>query len=611
MSFEDLANVEVVGSTLTSKDLSSVPSSVTVYGQDEIRRMGVDNLQELMNFVPGFQTYQTGDGPLVQTYSSRGRKSGTVGREILVLINGNRTEMLFSGGSAIPFSLYSLAHVRSVEFIRGPGSAVYGANAFLGVVNVVTDKNLNEVQVQVGTEGFVDTHLGTSGFYEGWKWSLNLRSLYDQGESYNLPNTFNNDVESTSDPREALDALLSLEYFDTLLEYRYFRRDTEEFYLLDNIDNSVNEYDTDGFHLSLKQEFELTDELTGNVRVGYRRNEEDLRSAIAPGVGLNYEAVYKEYHFSSFNNWQFAKQSSLQFGLDYRRLEFDSADTSFNNLPVALITDLAKQDLFGVFMQVDHQFNDEFEVFGGLRFDSLSSVDSSLSPRLGLIYHINENQDLKLLYGEAFRAPTFDELYTDAPVVVGNTDLDPETIKTIDLIWLGRFDRVHLHLGYFYSIISDAIFQEVSGFQRVYQNSDNEESFSGLELEIQYFWDENWSLRAGGSHFFNQAASSFRESEYLGFLALNYQERKFNVNLSANYAGSRERLDQGSSDLVELDGYWDINAKALYNFSVDWEFFIQAKNLLNHRFTSPAQGELENGVPNRGLELSVGAKWKF
>ena len=190
MSFEDLANVEVVGSTLTSKDLSSVPSSVTVYGQDEIRRMGVDNLQELMNFVPGFQTYQTGDGPLVQTYSSRGRKSGTVGREILVLINGNRTEMLFSGGSAIPFSLYSLAHVRSVEFIRGPGSAVYGANAFLGVVNVVTDKNLNEVQVQVGTEGFVDTHLGTSGFYEGWKWSLNLRSLYDQGGKLQLTKYF-------------------------------------------------------------------------------------------------------------------------------------------------------------------------------------------------------------------------------------------------------------------------------------------------------------------------------------------------------------------------------------------------------------------------------------
>ena len=352
--------------------------------------------------------------------------------------------------------------------------------------------------------------------------------------------------------------------------------------------------------------------MEGHVRLSYRQQELHYDIRINPSVFVDYDARYRESGISTFNDWKLSADNSLQFGLEYRRLDPDYGDSEVNGgAGVDAITGFEIQDEFAAYLQLDHGFNDDLEFVGGLRFDSLSGIGSHFSPRLALLYHITAEQTIKFLYGEAFKTPNFNELFSESFLLVGNPDLEPELVKSFDLIWVGEFDKVHLQLGYFYSIVSDSISETVSGGQRTFANTAGDESFSGLEAEARYFFNENWSLRAGGSHFFNQENHAFREAEYLAFAAVNYQKRKFNVNLSANYMGSKERLEQGSTELVDLDGYFDINAKVLYYYSDDWEFFVQGKNLLNQHFKTPAQGALENGVPNRGLEMSFGVKWKF
>ena len=92
MPLKSLLQVRIHGSTLTDESLKTVPSAVTVFTHNEIQRMGLDYLDELMNLVPGFQSYRSSSSSLVAPFSARGRRIGDAGAEILVLVNGQRLE---------------------------------------------------------------------------------------------------------------------------------------------------------------------------------------------------------------------------------------------------------------------------------------------------------------------------------------------------------------------------------------------------------------------------------------------------------------------------------------------------------------------------------------
>jgi len=95
----------------------------------------------------------------------------------------------------------------------------------------------------------------------------------------------------------------------------------------------------------------------------------------------------------------------------------------------------------------------------GARYDQYNDFGDALSPRAGLTWAFIKNASLKLLYGQAFRAPSFTELFTtNQPTVLGNEDLDPETIRTYEVGLSYKFNnRVTSSINYFYNDISDLI----------------------------------------------------------------------------------------------------------------------------------------------------------
>ncbi|MBN1960581.1 MAG: TonB-dependent receptor plug domain-containing protein [Deltaproteobacteria bacterium] len=121
------------------------PSSVTVFTRKDIMRLGVRTIERLLNFVPGFQgTTDNGNG--VFRISVRGRNT-TEHDYVLVLIDGQRLNDMFTGGAINPIAI---ENVEQVEIIRGPGSALYGANAFLGVIDIKTNRKRNNSMVASG-----------------------------------------------------------------------------------------------------------------------------------------------------------------------------------------------------------------------------------------------------------------------------------------------------------------------------------------------------------------------------------------------------------------------------------------------------------------------------
>ncbi|MCG8535186.1 MAG: Plug domain-containing protein, partial [Pseudomonadales bacterium] len=148
LSLQELMELEITSSTLTAKNVKSVPASVSVFTKEQFMRMGADYLHELINFVPGFQSFRQGENSVQHYYSARGHRSSTASREVLILIDGMRMNREFDNVFSVP--MLSLHNVEKIEFIRGPGSAIYGSNAFMGVINITTQKNQNRIHTAFG-----------------------------------------------------------------------------------------------------------------------------------------------------------------------------------------------------------------------------------------------------------------------------------------------------------------------------------------------------------------------------------------------------------------------------------------------------------------------------
>jgi len=160
MDIESLMNVPVTTASRFSDKLSDAPSIMSVVTADELRRFGGFTLNEILQRVPGLtgSTQYFVDRSLV---AARGDQTKTNGGHILFLINGRPTREIMEGGiisdllEAFPVDI-----LERIEVIKGPGSVLYGSNAFSAVVNLITKKaDGNRVTVKGfgGARGAVDS----------------------------------------------------------------------------------------------------------------------------------------------------------------------------------------------------------------------------------------------------------------------------------------------------------------------------------------------------------------------------------------------------------------------------------------------------------------------
>ena len=197
LSLEQLLKIKVTGSTLTPESFRIVPAAVSVFSYEELSRMGLDTLDELMNLVPGFQSYRSSIGPMQSPFSSRGRRIGIPAAEILIVLDGHRVDEPRTSGSANIIPKYPLMNIERIEFIRGPGAAVYGSNAMMGVVNIITRTDANEVSLGYGNLHHRKAFLQTSHQIGEIEASLFAHIEADDGDEYSVSDTFSADTITT------------------------------------------------------------------------------------------------------------------------------------------------------------------------------------------------------------------------------------------------------------------------------------------------------------------------------------------------------------------------------------------------------------------------------
>ncbi|MDC0663645.1 TonB-dependent receptor plug domain-containing protein [Marinobacter sp. SS21] len=658
MSLEELMSLQVRIATGTPKSLARAPAVASVITAEELEAMGVQDIDEALELVPGLHVSH---GSFI--YASRYYIRGIVSNfnpHTLVLINGIPKSSLFLGDRGqrpMARAGFPVKMVERIEIIRGPGSAVYGADAFAGVINIITkapeDLDGGEASLAYGS------------FDSGYSF---LRQALDVGPvqgvfsiAYDQSNGDDPTIEA--DQQSNLDALLgtsaslapgpvSMGYrnfdlrtdllwsqFRLRMAYRQDRVETAQG-INDNLDpDSRFEHHHGMADLTWQApEFHPDWELDTQLSYLYSdfRNPNPI-NLFPPGAdftliggGAFPEGARSTPELSEENAR--VDVTTLYRGWDDHQLRlgtgyfwgdiFRVTDTTNNQLsptgapmpiPTTDISDTERIFLpenqrtsYYGFVQDEWAFAPDWELTAGVRYDHYSDFGDTVNPRLALVWTTSPWLTTKLLYGEAFRAPAFFELHARSnPVALGNPDLEPETIKSTELAFsLTPSENWALDINLYHYRIDDLIdFEGDPGGTFTAQNSGRVRG-RGIETELRY------QLAATAQLLLNYSYQRTRDQdgEPLGLtpnsdasLRLNWQPKPaWQVTPSVVWVGSSERA--AGDARAKLDGYTtlDLNIRRLLSDNVTLN--LQARNVFDadvrEASRGPVQGQSVPNIPN-------------
>ncbi|RZQ52448.1 ferric-rhodotorulic acid transporter [Pseudoalteromonas phenolica] len=633
LSFEQLLDVNISLATKTDETRSSVPSSITVFNQQHISLLGVSNAYELMNFVPGFQSTRGDWVGAVPKEHTRGiyLDSGNV----LVMINGQRVNEPSFGKASVYMPFIPIEMIERVEFIRGPGSALYGSNAFLGVMNVVTTDSRSQVSASIGEHGEVQAGLSfNKQIDDDLKLYSNLSFNRRDGENYEF---------GVKDPMEAYFLEFGAHWQDLHVSIRQNATQLDEFINLAGTSKG-NHHHSENTAFNAKYEWLDEEDLWLTSSLDYIRHEIESRGLIASADGTGLVGDFfvgpawstKDITFKVDGSYIFSPELQVNFGLEYSEEEqfkagvftsyydYERGDTIVANeffLGEARVIDthppfkslLASFDSYAAYSQAKYKASEKLTMFVGARFDEVKGIDSKLSPRLAFIYDLNQHHTLKLQYGESFRTPVSNELYSNDDVTVGNTDLTSEYVKTTELVWHAQHDDWQIDVVLFNNDLKDFINLVPTDQAQTRYTFDNvfEATMQGLEINSNFNLSENTWFEAGFTQLFDEPINpSFKR---FAAAALTHQLNTVQVSLNSIWRDDVfvESPDKTVSDDFKQSDYFLIGFTANWSIDESKSLILKAQNLLDKQYKVFDPRMPDGNVPSQSRKLLLQYRQSF
>ncbi|MES2675967.1 MAG: TonB-dependent receptor [Pseudomonadota bacterium] len=614
---EELINIKIKSATLTDESLLTIPAAVTIFTQQQIQELGINSLDELMNHVPGYQNAGVSDSNCaLPSYSSRGRRITGATREVLVLLDGMRLNNERTGG--LQLNNISLSNIDRVEFIRGPGSSIYGSNAFMGVINLVSSQDRREITASVGSGDW--RALSASGSLsdsENLRASIFINLSEQAGDTQAYFNPATKTYTDSQSPFSNAELYLQIQSGNWSFKWHPHQVTTAEFYELGRFDKTLNDNRLAQNAFFIGYAYNLNDAWSFTANTQYTINDTYYRYNFGTPTDIKIyevEANNQETQLAANLLWQ-QNSSKWLMGLELRQPDLSSTSTeTIANIATtkSALTGESHRLYTAAFVQWSSDLWQGASYILGNRYDHDSFTEGRFSPRLGLIQQVSESQNFKLLYGEAFRSPTRVELnsaFSAGAPQIGNPDLTPEIAKTTELIWNYYYDEHLFSATLFHAKIVDTI-AIVQTVPRSYINKD-EETIRGLEVE--YLWNINstWRIRSNASVFDNSNALTPEASRLWG-IDLIWNAKPWTLTFSHNYKNDVKDADNSTV------GFHTLNARRLgslyanYDSNQHWNIFFRVDNLFNKHLRAPADNPANTvGVQLPERKLSLGAGWSF
>jgi outer membrane receptor for ferrienterochelin and colicins len=505
----ELLNQQTTIATQTQLNADYVPGMVSIMTGVEMQQRGFATLWDALGYVPGVQLNIDSSGK--RNLIIRGLGKATETSKIKIQLNNISLNQSTTAASVTLFDT-PVSQIEKIEFIRGPGSAIHGENALLGVLNVITRKQGKGISVGVDS----NNKRNLMALYEfGQRYgllsgSLNLALSGSNGEDIevisdktsssitgNAPGTINNKKDSVS-------AILDMSIYGVDLNLQYQQSNRGDYFGLNNYlpppEKQTVISDT-VITFKLEKGFTLTEDLTGSVSLTELLNDTE-KNAQFLGVAPVYGGFSSQDDIVSDVDQQerrttWAANFNYDLGEHNIYSEISLAEISVEKfrqyinldpvteLPVSMLNEFPapvaegeERKIKSLVIQDEYAINDSMTLTAGLRYDDFDHEYNNVAPRVALVWILSKKNILKYQFAEAFRPPNLRESGGSI-----NGKLTPERNRTSEFSYIYNSDDTLVKNTLYYSEIKDYI-SLIDTVPIGYTNIEGAE-LSGIEVEVR------------------------------------------------------------------------------------------------------------------------------
>ena len=632
MSLDELLDIEVVTANRQSEDLIDSISTTYVITGEELRSMGARNIYDALVHVPGITYARNKAGANKVFFRGAGSEYSS---QIIFMIDSHVINDLISGGLGMFTDMVAIDNIKRIEVVHGPVSSLYGANAYLGMINIITrdGQEINGTHGRFRAEydrgGHVANYyniLAGRSFTDGWKAAINLHCKNGDGpELYVKKDAFDHSGYADAS-QELYNIDLRVENSSFSLKSHYFHRNGGGYFGIANVLGDHSNIGVDYFFLDAIKTFQPLQDFEVKLRAGYDFFKNDSKYETLPkgsipegsifspwndtGYTSRTEADQNQYFLELTSNWQGFDTHNITLGMSYRYQELTDPKTYSNSIlistgsgkvPVPLpdMTDVsdmnswitpAHRNNYAVYLQDTWEPADRLKFTFSGRYDYFTDFGSTFNPKAGIGYEFFDGYQFRVVFGTAFRAPDFASQFVQNNIVIqGNDNLDPERIYSVEAgIRAYITDRLYCEGVYYHNEMKDLIGLD-SNSPRVYQNN-SDVTVDGIELSARYDWDNLLQVMASYSWRDVRADrqySSITVPAHSGSLGINWSIAEFlnwNIQLYAQSTSPRMYNDTRS----DLDAYALLDSTLLFRPCSYAEIEFSVHNITDEDYAYPA-----------------------
>lgn len=657
LSLEQLLDVKVVSASKYEQRTSEAPSAVQIITRDEIRRHGWRTLSDALLTLPGL--YLNND----HAYDYQGARGflipGDYNTRFLLLIDGQRNnDNIYQQALTGWEGWLDMASVERIEYIPGPGSAIYGSNAMFGVINVITrtakETPYRKVSATVSQQGLAGGNMLASQIFGADKDSkgtgvfMQYSNEYKAGRDRRYSDPMGNLIYADGSP--VTDAVSN--GLDTGRNQRLFLRvDHDEWSVkLISHDRTVTPsssiyqsvFDdpslkvTDGgTQVNVSVQHDLSSASSLYARLGYTDwyyrgayGYFDSGTVTPPIAGIGYYRNFDDVHGQILDGeFRYQKQAGshrLLTGLEFSNDLLASQKNNYSVDPALLGTsniDInTPTQRAGLFAQDEWRLNEAWLMSLGLRMDTATSNNEpTYSPRFGVIWHFSEGWTAKLLNGRAYRSPNvYESQYGDGINYLSNPTLQAETIQTTEgvLEWQ-RSSETRVQLSLFQNRLNSLIQQiDMGGGTLQYQNG-GWAQVRGWEFGMEKSTADSFKMRASmGANYASNSSGLTQDNspDWTGRASMSMPV----FNNAAFLAGELQLISSRSytwsSSNYSVPSQASANVTATFPDVLTKGMQIQMRltNVFNSDIQHPASNEMNTPtIPQNGRNLFTTLSYAF
>ncbi|OUD12561.1 TonB-dependent receptor plug domain-containing protein [Thioflexithrix psekupsensis] len=579
LSLDELLNVPIVTASRIGEKITDTPTTVIVVTRQQILNRRYVNLIDLLQDLPSVDVQRGVEDVRYHNISIRGHQGNN---RFLILQDGVRIDSPTGELIAVAEN-FPLYHAQQVEILYGPAAAVYGADAFGGVINIITQTanqkdgvslistfgadNYRHLTVHAGKKLHENVEL-VVGAHKHHSDTADLPRYYPEDYAAKDVKTFDGEIITPATQREpfladidsqSLFAKLVLAKSLTLgYQGSFFRSLTSVGVRPETTLFSHDaQWNTDLKSVYLNYNKTLNDHLSSQTRLeyasfkaspqsrfnnifthfdsGYKYSEGDKRS-----IEQQFNYLINDDHrlvsgFSFEEFYSLPRTADLpsaynpRVGVDQQHLYYPNTN---DELPIVILDDEYRN--YAVYADWKARWNEQWSSNVGVRFDRNSRYGNTINPRLGVVYQPTEDLWFKALYGKAFRAPSVFETLATFGSFSGERNAQGEYIS--DFFRAPNPDLAPEKSRHYELSVSYGLQKNLRlGLAAYYTEVDNLIQVRNSDYPIQFI--------PGGHILRTTIRDNLGTKQQYGFdLLLNYQ-RKFSSGFAADFWGSYSYLD--------------------------------------------------------------------